>query len=107
MAETWCTAAVPDPPRQLTSIIHLFLANWMMAGTSTACRDCAGIVLTLHITSEVVAWLLQGVIGQSYNRMLQGDAILNPEHALYLPDDYQFHGKETEYTVESYFTEPK
>jgi len=38
--------------------------------------------------------------------MLQGEAILSPEHALYLPDDYQFHGKETDYAVESYFTEP-
>ena len=78
----------------------------MTAGKSTSCRDCTQIVLTLHIASEVVTWLLQGVIGQSYNRMLQGEAILTPEHALYLPDDYQFHGKETDYAVESYFTEP-
>ena len=78
----------------------------MMAGKAISCRDCIEIILTLHIISEAVAWLSQGVIGQSYNRMLQGDAILKPEHSLYLPDDYQFHGNETDYIVESYFTEP-
>lgn len=50
----------------------------------------------------------QGIVGETYNRMLVGvEALRNPESKYYLPDDYQFHGKgsEADYAVHSYFGE--
>ena len=49
---------------------------------------------------------MQGVIGETYNRRLLGDAILNPEHPLYLADDYKFHGAEAEYLCDGIFGTP-
>ena len=49
---------------------------------------------------------VQGVVGETYNRRLLGDAIYNPEHPLYLADDYKFHGEEAEYLCDSIFSEP-
>ena len=49
---------------------------------------------------------VQGVIGETYNRRLLGDAILNPEHPLYLADDYKFHGAEAEYLCDGIFGTP-
>ncbi len=36
---------------------------------------------------------MQGIVGETYNRMLAGDAVNDPSSPLFLPDDYQFHGK--------------
>ena len=52
-----------------------------------------------------VGVLVQGVIGETYSRMLAGEAVQDPEHPLYLPEDFKFHGKEEEYTVDGYFGE--
>ena len=49
---------------------------------------------------------VQGVIGETYNRRLLGDAILNPEHPLYLADDFKFHGQEAEYLCDTIFGQP-
>ena len=38
--------------------------------------------------------MLQGILGESYARLVAGDA---------LPDDHTFHGDEADYEVESYF----
>ena len=35
---------------------------------------------------------LQGIVGETYNRMLAGDAVQDPESPLFLPNDYAFHG---------------
>ena len=32
-------------------------------------------------------------MGETYNRMLAGDAVQDPESPLFLPNDYAFHGK--------------
>ena len=45
------------------------------------------------------------MIGETYSRMLAGQAVLDPEHPLYLPEDFKFHGKEDEYIVDGYFGE--
>lgn len=49
----------------------------------------------------------QGVIGETYNRMLAGAALNDPTSEFYLPDDYVFHGKGSEetYIVDGYFGE--
>ena len=50
----------------------------------------------------------QGIIGETYNRMLAGEeALSNPESKYYLADDYVFHGKgaEVDYALDSYFQE--
>ena len=49
----------------------------------------------------------QGVIGETYNRMLVGEAVHDPNSQYYLPDDYTFHGKGTEedYVVDGLFGE--
>lgn len=36
---------------------------------------------------------MQGIVGETYNRMLAGDAVNDPSSPLFLPDDYEFHGK--------------
>lgn len=48
-----------------------------------------------NIRSLVEALLrtLQGIVGETYGRLLAGEAAKDPSNALYLPDDYQFHGK--------------
>ena len=50
---------------------------------------------------------VQGIIGETYNRMLVGDAVKDPNSQYYLPDDYTFRGKGAEetYIVEGYFGE--
>ncbi len=35
---------------------------------------------------------LQGIVGETYNRMLAGDTVQDPESPLFLPNDYAFHG---------------
>lgn len=50
----------------------------------------------------------QGIIGETYNRMLAGEeALRNPESKYYLADDFVFHGKgsEADYALEGYFGE--
>lgn len=49
----------------------------------------------------------QGVIGETYNRMLVGEAVHDPNSKYFLPDDYTFHGKGTEedYVVDGLFGE--
>ena len=50
----------------------------------------------------------QGIIGETYNRMLMGpDALSNPASPAYLPDDMQFYGQgaEATYAVAAYFSE--
>ncbi len=56
--------------------------------------------------SDMLHGSAQGAVGETYNRRLLGDAILNPEHPLYLADDFKFHGEEAEYLCESIFSEP-
>ena len=58
----------------------------------------AGMILTAGV-------LVQGVIGETYSRMLAGQAVQDPEHPLYLPEDFKFHGEEEEYTMDGYFGE--
>ncbi len=50
---------------------------------------------------------VQGVVGETYNRMLVGDAANDPNSEFYLPDDYVFRGKgaEFDYLIASYFSE--
>ncbi|EIE23708.1 hypothetical protein COCSUDRAFT_47405 [Coccomyxa subellipsoidea C-169] len=50
---------------------------------------------------------MQGIVGETYNRMLAGEAVKDPNNPLYLEDDYQFHGKgsEADYQVGGYFGE--
>jgi len=36
---------------------------------------------------------MQGIVGETYNRMLAGDAANDPSSALFKPDDSEFHGK--------------
>ena len=51
--------------------------------------------------------MAQGVIGETYNRMLLGEAVNDPSSQYFLPDDYTFHGKGSEetYIVDGYFGE--
>ncbi len=51
--------------------------------------------------------MVQGIIGETYNRMLVGDAVKDPNSQYYLPDDYTFRGKGAEetYIVDGYFGE--
>ena len=46
------------------------------------------------------------MIGETYNRMLLGDAILAEDHPLYLPMDFKFHGEEAHYLIDGYFGAP-
>lgn len=48
---------------------------------------------------------MAGIVGETYNRMLAGDAVNDPSSHLFLADDFEFHGKgpETDYIVEGYF----
>lgn len=48
---------------------------------------------------------MQGIVGETYNRMLAGDAINDAESPLYVPDDYKFHGQgpEENYATDGYF----
>ncbi len=50
---------------------------------------------------------MQGIVGETYNRMLAGEAVNDPESPLFVPDDYKFHGQgpEEHYRVDSYFGE--
>ncbi|BDA47657.1 hypothetical protein COCOBI_10-5080 [Coccomyxa sp. Obi] len=50
---------------------------------------------------------MHGIVGETYNRMLEGDAINDPSHPLFLADDFNFQGKgrEHHYAVDSYFGE--
>jgi hypothetical protein len=48
----------------------------------------------------------QGIVGETYERLLAGaDKVTDPEHPLYIPDDFLFHGKyeEEQYTMAGYF----
>lgn len=48
---------------------------------------------------------MQGMLGETYDRLLAGDAIMDPENPLHLPDDRQWHGigNESHYKMDSYF----
>ena len=51
---------------------------------------------------------VQGIIGETYNRMLAGEeALRNPDSKYFLDNDYLFHGKgsEADYALDSYFAE--
>ncbi|CAK0783230.1 hypothetical protein CVIRNUC_006429 [Coccomyxa viridis] len=50
---------------------------------------------------------MEGVVGETYNRMLVGEAANDPNSEFYLPDDYVFRGKgaEFDYLIASYFSE--
>ena len=51
----------------------------------------------------------QGIVGETYERMLAGEeALADPRHPLYLPDDSQFSSKGAEegYAVEGFFGQP-
>ena len=50
---------------------------------------------------------MQGVVGETYNRMLVGEAANDPNSEFYLPDDYVFRGKgaEADYLIDGYFSE--
>ena len=51
---------------------------------------------------------MQGIIGETYNRMLAGmEALQNPDSKFYLADDFVFHGKgsEADYALDGYFGE--
>ena len=50
---------------------------------------------------------VQGVVGETYNRQLLGDAILNPEHPLFRAEDHKFHGNETDFLSDSFFGIPQ
>ena len=59
------------------------------------------------VTSSAPA--VQGIVGETYNRMLAGAAMDDPDSKYYLPDDYVFHGMGAveDYVVDSYFAESK
>ena len=48
---------------------------------------------------------MQGMLGETYDRLLAGDAIMDPGNPLHLPDDRQWHGigNESHYKMDSYF----
>ncbi|KAK9905758.1 hypothetical protein WJX75_005871 [Coccomyxa subellipsoidea] len=49
---------------------------------------------------------MSGIVGETYERLLAGaDKVTDPEHPLYIPDDFLFHGKyeEEQYTMAGYF----
>ena len=54
---------------------------------------------SLYRLLRMILYILQGIVGETYNRMLAGDAVNDPKNALYLPDDYQFHGKVSTHKV--------
>lgn len=45
------------------------------------------------------------MLGETYDRLLAGDAIMDPGNPLHLPDDRQWHGigNESHYKMDSYF----
>ena len=57
------------------------------------------------LRSDVCA--AQGIVGETYNRMLAGSAVNDPKSQYFLPDDYTFHGKGSEeaYVVNGYFAD--
>ena len=48
---------------------------------------------------------LQGMLGETYDRFLAGDAAKTKSSPLYLPDDGQFHGigKRAQYKMDNYW----
>jgi hypothetical protein len=48
-------------------------------------------------------------VGETYNRMLAGEALNDPQNPLFIPDDYEFHGQgpEEHYRSGAYFGEHK
>ena len=68
-------------------------------------QQCKDHVLEPGVQADPAA---QGIIGETYNRMLAGeDALRNPDSKFYLANDYQFHGEgpEADYALDSYFEE--
>lgn len=63
--------------------------------------------LLLGHSGDHLSRTVQGIVGETYNRMLVGDAVNDPNSRYYLPDDYTFHGKgpEETYLVDGYFGE--
>ena len=55
------------------------------------------------MTSVLAA--LQGMLGETYDRLLEGKAVSQTENPLYLPDDNKFHGmgKRAQYLMDSYW----
>ena len=49
--------------------------------------------------------ILQGMLGETYDRFIAGDAASQKSSPLYLPDDGQFHGvgKRAQYKMDSYW----
>ena len=45
------------------------------------------------------------MLGETYDRLLAGDAIMDPGNPLHLPDDHQWHGigNESHYMMDGYF----
>ena len=66
--------------------------------SSSLCRCCSTLTAALPA---------QGVVGETYNRMLVGEAANDPDSEFYLPDDYVFRGKgaEADYLIDGYFGE--
>ncbi len=45
------------------------------------------------------------MLGETYDRLLAGQAVMNPDNPLHLPDDHQWHpiGNESHYRMDDYF----
>ena len=48
---------------------------------------------------------MQGMLGETYDRFIAGDAVSQKSSPLYLPDDGQFHGigKRAQYKMDSFW----
>lgn len=55
--------------------------------------------------TEVLIATLQGMLGETYDRFIAGDAIMSKKNPMFLPDDNQFHGigSRWQYKMDNYW----
>ena len=87
----------------------LFLTSWRLFGadllqvlvwlTPAGTVDDGGKEQPAYLNFDVVLLGppagndMQGIVGETYTRMLAGDAVNDPNSHLFIPDNYEFHGK--------------
>ena len=101
-----------ESPCQLTSLVlplsECASAGCGIPGSSILKHPSSRHQQALQPCSVLTAALpAQGVVGETYNRMLVGEAANDPNSEFYLPDDYVFRGKgaEADYLIDGYFSE--
>ena len=59
----------------------------------------------LSFPKQIIDFGLQGMLGETYDRFIAGDAVNTKTSPLYLPDDNKFHGigKRAQYKMDSYW----